>query len=531
MTVMNELSGKSLIAGVPSEHSGPPFRATSPATGTELLMQFSNAVRQDIDRALEAAGRAVRDPLWRDSKRRAQFLEELSSELEADRSALVDLAELETGLPADRLNGELTRTIRQLQMFAGAVVEGCYVDARIDHAVQGEAAVPDVRSMNAPLGPVAVFGASNFPFAFSVAGGDTASAVAVGCPVIVKAHPSHPGTSERTAEAVLRSLRNSALPLGAFSLLQGNDNSVGRALVMHSMTRVVTFTGSLAGGMALYEAVQKRADPIPMFAEMGSTNPVFVLPEALECRAEEIAKSYVDSVSLGTGQFCTKPGILVALEGGGLDRFLTEVRSQAETVTLGPMLNKRISSSYQEAISTLGSSVVALEPNAALSIDTGTAGEPRSPRFFAVPARTLLSEPRLQDEMFGPASIVVLCQDAHEMGQVANSVSGQLTASIHAEPTELSAFHEVVAALESRVGRLVMNGFPTGVRVSDAMHHGGPFPATTDARFTSVGTRAMLRFCRPVCYQDWPDDALPDALKDANPLGLLRKIDGVIDRF
>jgi alpha-ketoglutaric semialdehyde dehydrogenase len=520
-----ELHGGNLIGGAVSKTSGRTFRAIGPASRQALAPEFHEATDEEVDRALAAAALAFPDYRRRPRETIARFLEAIASELEALGPALLERAQTETALPEARLTGERGRTCGQLRSFAELVREGSWVDARIDRALPDRKPLPrpDLRRMLVPIGPVAVFGASNFPLAFSVAGGDTASALAAGNPVVVKGHPAHPGTSEMAAGAVQRAAAACGLPAGVFSMVQGTGPAVGLALVRHRETRAVAFTGSLQGGRALYDAAAARPEPIPVFAEMGSINPVFLLPGALAARGADIAQAYVQSVTLGVGQFCTNPGVAFGLAGAELDSFTTETSSRIAQSPLGTMLHDGIADRYRHGIDGLRR----VEGVRALGQSPGDpTGAQASAVVFSTDAARFLEDGRLQEEVFGPATVVVACDTRERLYEAARRLSGQLTVTLHATEGDVAEHGELVDILREKAGRLVMNGFPTGVEVSPAMQHGGPYPATTDSRFTSVGTAAIFRFARPVCFQGFPPQWLPDELQDGNPRGLWRLVNG-----
>ncbi|TPV92695.1 MAG: aldehyde dehydrogenase (NADP(+)) [Myxococcales bacterium FL481] len=438
---------------------------------------------------------------------------------------------LETGLPEGRVRNETGRTCNQLRMFADLVADGSWVDARIDQADPGRSPLPKpgTRSMWVPLGPVVVFGASNFPLAFSVAGGDTASALAAGNPVIVKAHPAHPGTSEIVAEAVAAAVSSCDMPDGVFSLLYGVGNELGATLVAHPAVRAVGFTGSTTGGRALMDIAAARPEPIPVYAEMGSQNPVFLLPKAIATRGDAIAKGLVGSLNLGVGQFCTNPGLVFALAGADTDRLVDDVAKQLQDVPAAAMLTRNIADAYRSGADKVESTgldtVVAPQPG-----EAGPGGAHAAPGLFRTDVATFLERPELRHELFGPAAVVCIAESPEQLVAAAARLEGQLTATIHADADEWPGHAELVTELSARVGRLIANGFPTGVEVCSSMVHGGPYPASSAAGSTSVGTRAIYRFCRQLCYQDLPDAALPPELRDENPLGLWRLVDGKVTR-
>ena len=523
----SSLHGYSLIAGRRGREGGPAFTAFDPAAATALEPAFHEALPAEVDAALEAADAAF--AAWRTGpgELRARLLEAIASEIEALGDDLLLRAQRETALPLPRLQGERGRTCAQLRLFAAVARDGSWVDARIDPALPDRQPLPrpDLRRMLQPLGPVVVFGSSNFPLAFSVAGGDTASALAAGCPVVVKAHPAHPGTSELVAGAVYRAITACGLPPGLFSLLQGARHDVGLALVKHPLTAAVGFTGSHRAGRALFDAAAARPRPIPVFAEMSSLNPVFLLPGALRERGPALAQGLLGSFTLGVGQFCTKPGLVFAVRGPDTDAWLGTLAAAVRAAAPGVLLTAGIGEAFA-ANQTRLSTFRGVRAFARSEAPSGSGVEGR-PAVATVAAADFLAQPELSAlEVFGPFTLVVLADDPAQLAACAAALEGQLTATVHGQPGELEAAEALLGRLEQKAGRVVINGFPTGVEVSPAMQHGGPYPATTDTRFTSVGTAAILRFARPVCYQGFPPALLPEALRDANPLGLLRLING-----
>ena len=485
------LTGKNLTAGTPVDSTDGRFDVAGP------LGLGDEASPEHIDAALEAADRAFHDYRKLPSDLRADLLEQIAVEIESVGDDLLAVAHAETALPvAERLAGERARTTRQLRLFAALARDGSWVDARIDRANPDQRPPrPDIRRMLIPIGPVAVFSASNFPLAFSVAGTDTASALAAGCPVIVKAHPAHPATSELTARAVIRAVERLGMPTGVFSLLQSTRNEIAVALVRHPLTRAVAFTGSLSAGRALFDAGTSRPEPIPVYAEMGSVNPVFVLPGALDDRADAIAAGLAQSVTLGVGQFCTCPGIAAGIAGPAFDRFVGRMEELITDARPGTMLYPRILHSYDSGWRQL--SAIAGVHTVRGRIADGEDGAQATPTLFATDARTFLEHHELRQEVFGPSTVLVRCESSAQLDAVAAALEGQLTATIHGTPADLAAHAALVSILERKAGRLIVNGFPTGVEVCSAMQHGGPYPATTDARSTSVGTAAIERFARP----------------------------------
>lgn len=475
------------------------------------LPSYPEADAAEIQRVMAAAQAAFQPFRTLGAARRAEFLHAVAAEIETLGEALIEVASAETHLPAPRLRSERARTLWQLRSYADAAAQGHGFDIRIDRAdPERNPPRPELRKMNVPIGPVVVFGASNFPFAYSTAGGDTASALAAGCPVVVKAHPGHPHTSELVAGAIRAAAQGTGMPEGVFGHLHGGSNAIGAALVQHPVTRAVGFTGSLGGGRALFDLANQRPDPIPVFAEMGSVNPVFLLPGRLASHAEEVAARYADSITLSVGQFCTNPGILVGMASPDLDRFAEALAMAIAQVPPAPMLHAGIADAYVRLRDTaLAQSGVRL---LATSAQAPQSGEGR-PTLATVSAADFLAQPTLQHEVFGPYSLLVQCTDAADMLAVAQALKGQLTATLIAHPEELSDFTELRATLEDGVGRLIFNGVPTGVEVVAAQMHGGPYPATTDPRFTAVGPDAIRRWLRPLAFQGWPEELLPVELR------------------
>lgn len=504
------------------------FAATSPLDGRELPGRFSLASLDDAAAAMQAAEAAAESLAGTTGEARGAFLERIADEIMALGDALIERAGLETALPAARLTGERLRTVNQLKLFAAQARDGAWTDPRIDRAQPDRQPLPrpDLRRAKRPLGPVVVFGSSNFPLAFSVAGGDTASALCTGNPVVVKAHRAHSGTSELVAGAIQRAVEACGMPAGTFSMLHGAGSVIGTALVTHPAARAVGFTGSRAAGRALCDAAAARPDPIPVFAEMSSLNPVFLLPGALAARGGEIAKGFVASMTLGVGQFCTKPGLVFAVAGGDLDRFKAAVAEAIVASAPASMLSADIRDAFEH-----GRDAVSAARGAAVIARSATAADPQKTQAGGIVVETtadaFLANPALAEEVFGPFSLIVTVPSLDALATVARRLEGQLTATLHGTPQDLAAAGGLVDILAVKAGRVIVNGFPTGVEVCHAMQHGGPWPATSDVRFTSVGSAALERFVRPVCYQDVPDPLLPPALRNANPLGLERLVDGV----
>lgn len=521
---MYTIGGFSLVAGTLGGPGGATFRGIDPATGAALEPVFHGARDADIEHAVQQAVAAAPELAARSGAERAALLRAIADELESGRTDFERLVPLETALPVARASGELGRTIGQLRLFADLVAEGSWVDARIDHADPQRQPLPkpDVRSMRRPLGPVVVFGASNFPLAFSVAGGDTASALAAGCPVIVKAHPAHPATSERAGAAIAAAVARCGFPSGTFSLLFDVGHAVGAALVRHPAVCAVAFTGSTAGGRALMDIAAARPRPIPVYAEMGSINPVFVLPAALAARGGAIAEQLHASVLQGVGQFCTSPGVIVVPEGPDGDALRDALRERFAGSDAAPMLTAAIAQKHAAGVSRLAGR----DGVASLVAPAQPAGAAQ-PGLFEVDASRFIADAVLHDEIFGPSSLLVRVRDAAQMRVLAGALPGQLTATLIADADDAAEAAPLVDALSAVAGRVLMNGVPTGVEVCAAMVHGGPYPASSDARSTSVGTAAIERFARRVCYQNVPDALLPAELQEGNPLGISRLVDGV----
>jgi 2,5-dioxopentanoate dehydrogenase len=522
---VSSIHGHNLVAGRDSAEGARTFEAANPADGSSLEPTFHEATGEEVDAAFAAAATAFETLRRRPALEVATFLERIASELESRGETLVARAMAETGLPEARLVGERGRTVGQLRMFADLVREGSWVDARIDPALPDRKplARPDLRRMLVPIGPVVVFGASNFPLAFSVAGGDTASALAAGNPVVVKAHPAHPGTSELAGQAIVAAAAATGMPPGIFSLLQGPSPELGRALVTHRVARAVGFTGSLGAGRALYDAAAARPEPIPVFAEMGSLNPVLVFPDALRARGAEIAKGLAQSATLGVGQLCTNPGLVVGLQDDGLEAFVAEAGRDIGTAPSAVMLHAGIAARFRRGVEvwrgTPGVVVAGEGPKHQGSAQGGAA-------LFRTTDKVFLEHRRLHEEVFGPSSLVVACANREALDRVVGTLAGQLTLTVHATERDLAEFAPVLERLADKAGRIVFGGFPTEVEVAPAMQHGGPYPATTDSRSTSVGTAAIFRFARPVCFQNAPAAVLPPELQDANPRGIWRLVDG-----
>jgi 2,5-dioxopentanoate dehydrogenase len=516
------LNGKNLIACEPADSADGRFSAGG------ALADFEEAGVAQVERAVAAAESASHEYRRFSADARGAFLDSIADKLDG-LTDLLDAAHIETALPRERLAAERARTTGQLRMFANQVREGSWVNARIDRARPDRKPLPkpDIRRMLIPIGPVAVFAASNFPLAFSVAGGDTASALAAGCPVVVKAHPAHPATSELAAGAIIDAIKATGMPFGIFSLIHSTRNEIARTLVQRSQIKAVAFTGSLRAGRALFDAAASRPDPIPVYAEMGSVNPVFLLPGALAERAEAIAEGLKNSVTLGVGQFCTNPGLTIGIGDEGFERFARRTRQLISDAPPGRMLYPALFRSYEAGVDRLS----AIEGMCTIRSTASTGAESHArPSMFETDAEMLIRHRELGEEVFGPSTVVIRCGSREEMETIARRLDGQLTATIHGTPSDLAEYASLVSILEDKAGRLIVNGFPTGVEVCASMQHGGPYPATTDSRTTSVGTAAIHRFARPVAYQDFPQSLLPVELQDANPRKIWRMVDGQMSK-
>ena len=527
MELALDLNTVSLI-GFGDGTEGASFTGFNPATGAALEPSFHAASGEDLEHAAALAHAAF--PIYSklSGKAKGTFLRHIAASLEASAPAIIKRANLETALPeAPRLQGEMARTCNQLRMFAELVEEGSWLDARIDNADPARKPLPkpSIRSMHRPLGPVAVFGASNFPLAFSVAGGDTASALAAGNPVIIKAHPAHPGTSALVGHVIRESVKACGLPEGVFSLLFDAGVEIGIQLVKHPVMKAVAFTGSGAGGKALMKLAAERPEPIPCYSEMGSVNPVFVLPGALNKRGSAVAAGLQASFTVGAGQMCTKPGVVLVPQEDGTPGFLKELGEKVTGTPSQTLLTKAIADRYTQAVkgrleggeASLAAQGAAVESSAAATVQAS---------LFVAGYNDLVADPDLAQEIFGPTTVVVGYQDRKQLLAVAEQLEGHLTATLQGDENDLAEYADLIDILSRKVGRLILNAYPTGVEVCHAMVHGGPFPATSDGRSTSVGSQAIYRFTRLVCYQSFPDAALPDELKSSNPLGILRMVDG-----
>jgi len=521
------LHGQQLIGYGLSAENNDTFQSHDLTSGEDLPTSFHEATLAEIDQAMALASKAFATYRKTTPEQRAAFLEAIAEEIEALGDDLLELTNAETALGIPRLTGERARACNGARMFAAMIREGSWVDARIETAIPDRAPLPkpDIRLMHRPVGPVVVFGASNFPLAISVAGTDTVSALGAGCPVVVKAHPAHPGTCEMIGTALLRAAKRCELPEGVFSMVQGRTNEVGTALVKHDKTEAVAFTGSLRGGRALFDIANSRPRPIPLYAEMGSQNPVFILPGALKERGPALAEGYVGSLTLGVGQFCTNPGLVLGFGGEELQSFVKLTADRVNAIPPATMLHQGIHQAYVDGVARLkGVPGMTVAGETATSIPSETMAsavvmQTGIDTFFA-------NEEVMTEEVFGPASVVLECQSPEQMAKFAEGMDCSLSATVHGTDEDLAAYSELISILETRAGRVVINGFPTGLEPCTAMHHGGPYPAATHGFFTSVGTNSIYRFVRPVSFQGYPQAVLPEELQDSNPRGIWRMING-----
>jgi alpha-ketoglutaric semialdehyde dehydrogenase len=517
------ITGKNYIGNTLSANGNITYKTFNPQANAENETVYIEATSEEIGTAVHLASEAFKTYRETSGKEKATFLNAIADEILALDDELVKTYMSETGLPEGRAKGERGRTIGQLRTFATLLEEGSWLEARIDTAQPDRTPFPrvDTRKMLVPIGPVVVFGASNFPLAYSTAGGDTASALASGCPVIVKSHPMHAGTGELVASAIVKAAQKTGMPNGVFSNLNSSGLEVGQQLVAHPNVKAVGFTGSIRGGRALLDLAAKRKEPIPVFAEMGSINPVVLLPKALDEKGENWAKTYASSIMLGAGQFCTNPGLILGIKSESLTKFIETLSEEIIQIQPQCMLHPNIYQAYknnktnaqaQEHVQTVA------------TIDTAVAENYAQQTVAKVDGKTFLENSNLHEEVFGPFSLVVQCENASELEEIIANLEGQLTGTIISEQHEAAQHEGIVNALTERVGRIIFNGVPTGVEVVPAMQHGGPYPASTDSRFTAVGRDAIKRWVRPFSYQDWPNDLLPDELKNENPLNILRLV-------
>jgi len=486
---------------------------------------FKPATPSEINDTVSLADSAFQSYKDTSAEVRISFLKEVISELEKDKATIVNTAQAESHLTSTRLENEFNRTVNQITLFIAVLKEGSWLNASIDRKKDAnQNIVVDIRKINVPLGPVVVFGASNFPLAFSVAGGDTVSALASGCPVIVKAHNGHPKTSKLVADAILRAVAKCHLPQGVFSIVYGQGSTVGTALVKHALVKAVGFTGSFSGGKALLDVANARKEPIPVYAEMGSLNPVLLLPAALNERGDTLANQFAGSITMGCGQFCTKPGVFFAIEGEGLDKFISGLRNALAKINAQPMLSDNIHKTFKTNIENKiqNKPVVDFYPSPA-----ATDEQLMSSSIATVSAKKFMEHESLQDEFFGPFALIVKCKNEGELKSAISILGGQLTATLIGNESELNKYKNIIETLIGKAGRVLYEGVPTGVDVGYSMHHGGPFPSSSSALFTSVGADAIKRFVRPQCFQTWPESLLPAELQNKNHRNIVRRINGI----
>ncbi len=523
------ITGTNTIGNTASKQGTLTYTTFDPKRNKETAFTFYEATTAEIEEAVNLAEEAFQVYKHTSGTEKAQFLNTIADEIVALGDELIETYCMESGLPEGRARGERGRTMGQLRSFASLVSEGSWVEAVIEKGQPDREPMPkaDIRKMLVPIGPIVVFGASNFPLAFSTAGGDTASALAAGCPVIVKSHPMHSGTGELVASAITKAAKKTGMPNGVFSNLNSSGIEVGQELVKHPKVKAVGFTGSRKGGTALYKLANERDEPIPVFAEMGSINPVVLFPSALEKDSDKWAGKYASSITLGSGQFCTNPGLLLGIKGPRLDGFMDSLAQEILKLEPSCMLHPTIHSKYKE-----GKNELASQPGVSLIAEYNgvTTINGAAQVLLKVDGAAFLKNTTLHKEVFGPFSVVVCADDAAQLKQILHQLEGQLTGTVLGSETDFETYASVVDALQSRVGRILFNGVPTGVEVCSSMVHGGPFPASTDARFTSVGTSAIRRWVRPVSFQDWPNSALPKALQDGNPLGIVRLEEGTYSK-
>ena len=523
------ITGKNYIGNHQSAKGTKTYKTFNPQLNIENVHVFVEATSDEIDEAVTLASNAFKVFRSISGNQKADFLNSIADEILVLDEELIKTYCSESGLPEGRAKGERGRTIGQLRMFAELVKEGSWVEAAIDTAIPDREPIPrpDLRKMLIPLGPVVVFGASNFPLAYSAAGGDTAAALAAGCPVIVKSHPMHAGTGELVASAIIKAAKKTGMPNGVFSNLNSSGIEVGVQLVQHPQVKAVGFTGSIRGGRALFDLASKREEPIPVFAEMGSINPVVILPKALNSRGEGLAKTYASSITLGTGQFCTNPGLLLGIKGESLTSFIQNLSNEIIKIEPSCMLHPNIVKAYDvgriKAVKQPSLHIVAEYPE---SVNDNYARQ----TVTTVSGQAFLDNSTLHQEVFGPYSLVVECENVKQLEAIILNLEGQLTGTLIADNDEASQYPELISALQNRVGRLIYNGVPTGVEVCPSMTHGGPYPASTDSRFTAVGIHSIKRWVRPFSYQSWPNELLPDELQNENPLNITRLLNNKLTK-
>jgi len=523
------LTGKNFIGNKLSSSGNVTFQTFNPELNKKNDQIFYEASNDEIEESIDLAKNAFEDYKNTNPQERSKFLNSIADEILSISDELLEVYCSETGLPAGRSRGELKRTIGQLRSFADLVLDGSWVEASIDTAIPEREPMPkpDLRKMMMPLGPVVVFGASNFPLAYSTAGGDTASALAAGCPVIVKSHPMHAGTGEIVASAIISAAKKNNMPDGIFSNLNSKDISVGVKLVNHPNVKAVGFTGSLKGGRSIYDLASKRDTPIPVFAEMGSTNPIIIMPAKIKNDYEDLAVKFAKSITVGSGQFCTNPGMIISIKGNELNRFIESLSLELKKIEPSCMLHPNILEAYNSnANQTISNKDVEI------FYQSDLINKENYPKHIlaTVDSNTFIQNRNLHHEVFGPFSLIIKCNDMDDLRKVIFSIQGQLTGTIIGEKDEIHQNKDLIDLLGSRVGRIIFDGVPTGVEVCPSMLHGGPYPATTDSRFTAVGTNSIQRWVRPFSFQDFPDELLPDELKNNNPLNIKRTVNGVITR-
>jgi len=523
------LTGKNFIGNKLSSSGNVTFQTFNPELNKKNDQIFYEASNDEIEESIDLAKNAFEDYKNTNPQERSKFLNSIADEILSISDELLEVYCSETGLPAGRSRGELKRTIGQLRSFADLVLDGSWVEASIDTAIPEREPMPkpDLRKMMMPLGPVVVFGASNFPLAYSTAGGDTASALAAGCPVIVKSHPMHAGTGEIVASAIISAAKKNNMPDGVFSNLNSKDISVGVKLVNHPNVKAVGFTGSLKGGRSIYDLASKRDTPIPVFAEMGSTNPIIIMPAKIKNDYEDLAVKFAKSITVGSGQFCTNPGMIISIKGNELNRFIESLSLELKKIEPSCMLHPNILEAYNSnANQTISNKDVEI------FYQSDLINKENYPKHIlaTVDSNTFIQNRNLHHEVFGPFSLIIKCNDMNDLRKVIFSIQGQLTGTIIGEKDEIYQNKDLIDLLGSRVGRIIFDGVPTGVEVCPSMLHGGPYPATTDSRFTAVGTNSIQRWVRPFSFQDFPDELLPDELKNNNPLNIKRTVNGVITR-
>jgi len=523
------LTGKNFIGNKLSSSGNVTFQTFNPELNKKNDQIFYEASNDEIEESIDLAKNAFEDYKKTNPQERSKFLNSIADEILSISDELLEVYCSETGLPAGRSRGELKRTIGQLRSFADLVLDGSWVEASIDTAIPEREPMPkpDLRKMMMPLGPVVVFGASNFPLAYSTAGGDTASALAAGCPVIVKSHPMHAGTGEIVASAIISAAKKNNMPDGVFSNLNSKDISVGVKLVNHPNVKAVGFTGSLKGGRSIYDLASKRDTPIPVFAEMGSTNPIIIMPAKIKNDYEDLAVKFAKSITVGSGQFCTNPGMIISIKGNELNRFIESLSLELKKIEPSCMLHPNILEAYNSnANQTISNKDVEI------FYQSDLINKENYPKHIlaTVDSNTFIQNRNLHHEVFGPFSLIIKCNDMNDLRKVIFSIQGQLTGTIIGEKDEIYQNKDLIDLLGSRVGRIIFDGVPTGVEVCPSMLHGGPYPATTDSRFTAVGTNSIQRWVRPFSFQDFPDELLPDELKNNNPLNIKRTVNGVITR-